>query len=578
MKWNIKKTDEALLKKYQEELNIDEILAKILINRNVDIKTADVLLNNPEKAMQDPYLLLHAEKAATEIIDAVEKDSEIWVFADYDVDGITSGFVITDFLRRTTNNNIYVYYPERDNGYGLNMEFCHAIAKRKEEENIKNMMVITVDNGTSSVEEVEFLKENKIDVVITDHHMPKDTLPNCTIVNPHLTNDPVYHHLSGCGTVFKVIQIIEDAIGIKEKISPQYLFAVALGTIADMMPMTPENIAFSRLGLKQINGKNCPKTWKYFKKHLGKKKLGPLDVAWDIGPRLNACGRMGQIDKGAILFFMNDDDDESDILNAIIEIEEINEERKAMTRKAEKEIEKIDYSKDSACLFDASEYPSGISGIIASRITEKHGKVALVYASKDGKVATGSARAPEGIDLQPILQQEVEKGNLISFGGHQSAAGFRLDMEKIDALKESLNKALKEVYKEHYGDEAPTQEIFIDHEIDLSKLNKDTYESIHLFPYDKSEFPSPLFAIRNLEVIDWRTSRNNENNICLTVKDENGKEMDIWAWRMGEKFKEIDKEKKIDIAGKIEQSFINKKQYTMNIIDIRESPASSAQR
>src|SRR5690606_15541582 len=216
---------------------------------------------------------------------------------------------------------------------------------------IKNMMVITVDNGTSSVEEVEFLKENKIDVVITDHHMPKDTLPNCTIVNPHLTNDPVYHHLSGCGTVFKVIQIIEDAIGIKEKISPQYLFAVALGTIADMMPMTPENIAFSRLGLNQINGKNCPKTWKYFKKHLGKKKLSPLDVAWDIGPRLNACGRMGQIDKGAILFFMNDDDDESDILNAIIEIEEINEERKAMTRKAEKEIEKIDYSKDSVCLF-----------------------------------------------------------------------------------------------------------------------------------------------------------------------------------------------------------------------------------
>ena len=574
MKWNFLEADQASVKEYMEKLNINEIMARVLINRGVDWKTADILLNDPQNAIQDPKLLINVEQAAKEIIEAVENQAEIWVFADYDVDGITSGFVMTDFLRKTTDNDVYVYYPDRVNGYGLNMEFCKTLVERKQEEDIEYMLVITVDNGTSCTDEVQYLKDNGINIVVTDHHKPKAVLPNCTIVNPHITDDVTYHHLCGCGTAFKTVQVVQDLVGMSKDYASQYLFAVAFGTIADVMPMTPENIALIKLGLEQVNSSNCPKAFKHFKNYIGINKLTPNDVAWEVGPRLNACGRMGDIDKGAMLFYLDNDDKRTDIMDVIIEIEELNEERKALTKKAMKEAAKIDFSKDYVCIFDASDYPGGIAGIIAGKMSEAYGKVSLVVSGED--VLVGSARSPEGFNLQTILSSQIEKGNLLSFGGHEMAAGFSLKAEKLEDLRASLNEELEEIYKSLENEIVEDPVLDIDCEIDLDCLNEIVYNSLNEFPYDKSHFPSPIFAITNLQVVNWRTSRNNENNICLTVKDMNGKQMSIWAWKMGETYKALGEPKFIDLAGRVEQNFINKSQYTLNVLDIR--PAISEQR
>lgn len=575
MAWKILKAEQNLVQEYIEKLNINEIMANVLINRNVDIDTANILFNSPYDAIQDPALLINAEQAALEIIEAVQNDSEIWVFADYDVDGITSGYTITDFLRTTTNNNVYVYYPDRVDGYGLNMDFCNTMIKRKEEENIENMMVITVDNGTSCFKEIQTLKENGIQVVVTDHHQPKDTLPECTVVNPHITEDPVYHHLSGCAVAYKVIQMIERIIQTPNDYTSKYLYAVALGTIADMMPMTPENIAFVRLGLEQINGRNCPKAIKLFKDYIGKKEINPHDIGWDIAPRLNACGRMGDIDKGAMLLYMDSEDDKASILDVIIEIEEINEARKSLTKEAMEDLSAQDYTNDYVCIFDASKYPSGIAGVIAAKMIERYNKVSLVV-SGNKKILTGSARSPEGIDLQPLFENEVKKGNLLTFGGHENAAGFSLYTNKLEDLRNSLNEQLEILYHEWLEslEELPEEELIIDCEISLDDLNKINYDSIQSLPYDRAYFTLPTFAITNLQVINVRSSRNNENNICLTLRDSKGKEMSIWAWKMGEYYKEIGQPTMIDIAGRIEPNFMNKREYTLNIVDIKASESN----
>ncbi|PTY93084.1 single-stranded-DNA-specific exonuclease RecJ [Heyndrickxia sporothermodurans] len=576
MKWNVLDADQDLVREYMDKLNINEIMARVFINRGVDYETAHVLLNDPVRAIQDPKLLINVEQAAAEIIEAIENNAEVWVFADYDVDGITSGFVMTDFLRKTTNNNVYVYYPDRENGYGLNMDFCKMMVQRKAEEGLEHMLVITVDNGTSCLEEVQFLKDNGIQIVVTDHHKPKAVLPNCTVVNPHIDNDSVYHHLCGCATAFKTVQVIQDMVGMSKDYVSQYLFAVAFGTVADVMPMTPENVALVKLGLEQVNSKSCPKALKYFKGYIGKKDLNANDIGWEVGPRLNACGRMGDIDKGAMLLFMDNDDSRTDIMDVIIEIEELNQERKSLTKKAEKEMEKIDYSQDYVCIFDASEYPGGIAGIIAGRMAEKYNKISLVMSGND--VLVGSARAPQGFDLQVILGAELKKGNLLTFGGHEMAAGFSVHVDKIEDLKASLNQTLKVVYDELSTVETEEPTLDIDCEIDLDCLNKIVYQSINEMPYDKNSFPSPVFALPNLKIVKWKTSKNNENNICFTVQDMNGKQMDIWAWRQGENFKALGEPEFIDLAGRVEQNFMNKSQYTLNVMDIRSSIAKENKR
>lgn len=573
MKWNLLQAEQELVNEYMQKLNINEIMARVFINRKVDIDTADVLLNDPQSAIQDPKLLINVEKGAKEIIEAVENEAEIWVFADYDVDGLTSGFVMTDFLRKTTNNDVYVYYPDRVNGYGLNMEFCKEIVERKKEENIEHMLVITVDNGTNCIKEIGFLKSNGVNVVVTDHHKPKETLPNCTVINPHITDDTTYHHLSGCATAYKTIQVVQELAGLSKDYASQYLFAVAFGTIADVMPMTPENIAFVKLGLGQVNSADCPKAMKHFKDFIGIKQLNASDIAWEVGPRLNACGRMGDIDKGAMLFYMDEDDKKADIMNIIIEIEELNQERKNLTKQAMKELAEIDFTNDYVCIFDASKYPGGIAGIIAGKMVETYGKVSLVVSGEDTLV--GSARSHEGFNLQEILEKQVQEGNILSFGGHEMAAGFSVKKSKLDSLRKSLNKELKEIYENLETQEIEEEILDIDCEIDLDCINQIVYENINEFPYDKSTFAAPVFALTNLQVLKWRASKNNENNICLTVQDVNGKQMDIWAWRLGETYKALGEPKFIDLAGKIEQNFMNKRQYTLNIIDIRESPKAS---
>lgn len=571
MTWKMTEASSEIVKEYQESLKINKVLANILINRGISIELADKMINNPVELINSPFTLVNIDKAIDKLVECVDgKNTEIWIFADFDCDGVTSGYVPTDYLRKVTDNEVHVYYPERRDGYGLSMEFCEMLVERKKSEGIEDILVITVDNGITCIEEVDYLQENGIDIIITDHHEPKDIVPNCIIVNPHIEDDGTYHELSGCGVIYKLLKGMQDRLGITSADIDDYLYVVAIGTIADMMPMTPENIGIVRLGLEQLNNKKTrPENFKEFLNYIGKDKVNPSDIAWELAPRINACGRMGDIDKAAMLFFMADGPKE-DLKDLIIEIEELNEERKALSKKAKQEIAKQDFDSNYACVYNASKFPGGLSGIIAGKISEVNKKVAFSVAGDE--ILSGSARSIKGIDLQPLLKKEKEKGNIIDFGGHEAAAGFTVKEEKLHDFQESVEEYLKNIYSMLGVDIEEREHVLkIDCNILLSDIKKDVFEQINLLPYDRDIFSAPVLSIKNLEVEKVKASRNNEENICLSVKDLKGNKADIWAWGFGSVYEDLGNPKMIDLAGNVERNFMNKNSFTFKVEDMRES-------
>lgn len=563
-----KEVSKELINEYVKSVKINKFLAEILIKRNIDVATAGKIINNPKSLISDSSLLINVDKACNQIINAVNNNYEIWVFADYDADGITSGFIMYDFLINTTNNKIFPYFPERDEEYGMSMDFCEKIVQRAKEEGINNTLIITVDNGTSCVEQVKYLNSNGIEVIVTDHHKAGVDIAECTIVNPQLDSNKIYHCLSGAGVAFKLINYMCNKLGADEELSLKYLYAVAIGTIADVMPMTIENMALCKAGLDQMNSSDCPKQIKELKKCLRLFRVNSKNIAWEIAPRINACGRMGNVNAAA-LFFMKDS--KKEIIEQIEEMDKLNKERKKLTDKMMKEVDKQNFEKDKVCIFNPSDCPKGLIGIIAGKISEKNNKPAIVLAG-DGEDLVGSARSIEGIDIQKIFKEEsiLEKS-----GGHSMAAGMAIKKENIEEFKKSIEKTIGEIIekdesvKKKYEDKEDTIEI--DCDIEINNINNDLYDSVFSIPYGRNEFREPIFRVKNLKLEDYSLSKNKPENIKLTLEDEVKQKKDIWVWKLGEKISEIKGYSKLNIIGEIDKDFTNPSLCTLKIIEIMDA-------
>jgi single-stranded-DNA-specific exonuclease len=552
MKWRLR--EDITTEKINElasQLNIEPLVAKILLNRGFDYDEARIATSDIHEAILEPELLTNAKKAADIITDYCnDEKSMIWIFADYDCDGIDAGYVMADALREVAKCCVSVYYPERSEGYGLNMNFCKRVVDNCGEKTL----VLTVDNGITCVEEIAYLKANGIEVIVTDHHVAKEVVPDCLIVDPHNTDEPdTFKHLSGCGVAFKVAQLVKYNYGQYDML--KYTPYVAVATLADVMPLALENIAFIKYGLNIINSDLCPEGFKLLKKYIGKETLTSIDLVWDIAPRINACGRMGNTSLGADLLFAS-----KNIEEVVLAIEKLNTERKGYSDKAKKFIETLDFSNHKVCIIDATEYPEGVIGIIAGKATEKFGKPSIVIGGKETMV--GSARSIEGIDLQIVLQAELEKGNIVEFGGHSAAAGVTIKRDMIAKLQSSLDEVI--VIPEPVANEE--KELEVDEVITLSSMTESTYRTINEIPYDNKTISAPVFALLDVEVLETTCSKNNPNNIKFKLRD--GKVIrTIWAWGMAPLYNEIGKPNKIHLAGQIERDFMNVKNLTFKVMD-----------
>lgn len=556
MKWKIKDRKyfqpymTTLIDKYKK-INIGPIMARILENRGYDYEDIRKLINEPGACLEDPTSIAGCIEAGNAIVELLQTKMKLWIFADYDVDGLTAGYVMTMYLR-TLGADVSVYYPERNEGYGLTVKFLKELQD--------DCAVITVDNGITAEEAIHYCYDNSIPLIITDHHRPLHSHFTVPVCDPFLKEDGNGHHLCGAAVAWKICQYIDKVLGFDEawKLTPY----VALGTIADVMPMTLENMAIVRIGLQLMTQGFSPNLHRFLK-FLGIKEPTSEDIAWKLAPALNACGRMGNTALAAKLLFFEGSD--SDLFRIITEIDNLNKHRKALSSEAVTEALKQDYSNDAFCLFDATKYPSGISGIIAGKLVEAFDKPAIVYHRNSSGIWPGSMRS-NGFDMLPWLEREKIRGNIYDYGGHSQACGVFL-FSDITSFKHSMNGLIR-LPLEQFGRQEQT--VDVDMEISLSDVTMSLYNDIAKIPTDKFKFVKPTFIIRELRVHEVYHSSNNPNNIRLTLVDKDKELHKLWAWNKDQLYRLLGNPEKIDIIGSIDLGFgKDSDKATFNVEDIR---------
>lgn len=569
------------IKNISDKINANELLVKIILNRRQDENFIRLVLKDTFEAIIEPELLVNGKEVAERIKHHIDSGSSIIIDADYDSDGLNSGSiiynVISDIIDYTNSNaTVSVHYPERCEGYGLSFELAELFVQTSQIID-NDILVITVDNGISQVEQINYLIENDIEVVVIDHHESKPITPNCLICDPHNHNveqSDIYNHLCGAGVTFKVCELLQKLYDFHDM--SKYVVNLAIATITDMMPLTIENIAFIKYGLSIINSDECPENIKYMKEYLGITTMNAMHIGWEIGPRLNACGRMGNTKLAGDFINCNNYDEIVDMVNAI---ELLNDERKEHTKLAKEELKKLNFDDSYFCVIEVENIPEGIIGILAGAAVEYFNKPSIVVVNHNG-IMSGSARSIPGMNLQYLFDTEIRKGNLLNFGGHSEAAGVSFYADKFEELQESLNNSIKNILYELLKNNKDTllanteieePYLLIDECINIEHLNKDTFELINELIYDNTYFKKPIFAILDCEVIDYIPTMNNPNNLWLTIKQEN-ETAKLWCKDMTTLYEELGCPKYIHVAGHIEKNFMaNGRQYILKIIDIKKA-------
>ena len=572
-----KQINSELLNELAKKHNTTKEIIALLLNRGYNEEDLNLYIQNDEFYVAPFNSIKNVDEAANRIISYLEDDeAEIYIFADYDADGVNAGYVMTDSLIAVKDAidskcNINVYYPNRCEGYGLSMTFCKALTSKKTD---KRILVITVDNGITKKEEVAYLQSKGIEVIITDHHAPKTGYtPNCLVVDPWLndTDDINAKGLCGTAVAYKVAGRILELYGDTNFII-NYLPNVAIATITDIMPATPENIGIVGYGLWLIDNGYANEAIQHYISYKNLKKITVKDIAFEIGPQINACGRMGDIHKATDFMFSNGNVEE--IYNEMIAL---NDSRKSLEKDIMDNIAKQadNYKNDLMVIIHVPNL-GGLGGTVASKVVDMFGKPCILL-SGDGEELHGSARTYGELDLHSVFSHEVKKGNLKDFGGHKVAAGVTVEKSKIESLRQSINTTLAQLFVDANEEIEEDVTIEVDEIISLADIKKNTiqpYEGLLCF----GDLKEPVFALTNVEVLEARTSSNNANHLCLNLQDDTcigtknrygklvGKE--LWIWNKMPDYKRLGEPKKVHLLGKIVPDFRNPKFYTFDVTNI----------
>lgn len=478
MKWIIRETPENL-----------SLLERILISRG--IKDFENFLNPKISSLHSPFLFEEMDKSVKRIMEEIERGGKIGIFGDYDADGLCA----SSFLYRKLKEigaKVVLYIPSRlKEGYGISIKGIEALKKR----DIK--LLISVDCGIGASEEVEYAKKSGIDVIITDHHEVVKKLPDAfSIINPKISKNYPFKHLSGTGVAFKLVEAIYERLNFDKKDLYWDLDLIAIGTIADQVPLINENRIFSYYGLKVIE--NTKKAGlKAIKKLVGiKNKVNEFDVNFIIAPRLNASGRMEHAKKSAELLITKD----GDIAISIAEyLEEKNKLRQRTQDFIYEEAKKFLREDKFINVIWNKDFHEGVIGIVASKLVEETGKPTFIFKVSDG-IAKGSARSIEEFDL--IYALEKCEDLFIEYGGHKLAAGIKMSEKNLKIFEERI----EEIGRELLDEEKIKKKIYIDTVASLKEIIDEGEKVLEkLAPFGEGN-PPPIFLIKNLKVL----SKNKE--------------------------------------------------------------------
>ncbi|MDK2835584.1 MAG: single-stranded-DNA-specific exonuclease [Thermosediminibacterales bacterium] len=520
---------------------ISPVLAHLLVNRNIKtLEEAEKFLNPKLDYLYDPFLLKDMKKAVNRIKRAIELNEKILVFGDYDVDGITSSSILLKTLGKL-KAKAFLYIPNRINeGYGLNL---NAVEKAFEDD---VSLIITVDCGISSYNEILRANELGIDVIVTDHHEPPQVLPNAyAIINPKQKECPYpFKELAGVGVTFKLISALIDENRLWNDELEELLQEVALGTVADIVPLVDENRVLVKKGLENLSKTKLPGI-KALLKVSGLENVKDVTtghVGFVLAPRINAAGRLAD-PVSCVKLLMSENDEEAIQLASYLD--SLNRERQVTEDKIYKEAldliyKEIDLNKDKVIVVSSENWHPGIIGIVASRITEFFNRPSILI-SLEGEKGRGSGRSISGFNLYNALQKSEEF--LESYGGHEQAAGISIHRENIKLFRNKINQIADETINEI--DLIPS--LKVDCKIPLNVIDEGLIKELNkLKPFGIGN-PAPVFITEKLKVENlwWVGKKANH----LKIKASDGKKsFDCIAFNMEEFNNKITRNCLVDLA------------------------------
>ncbi len=510
MRWNLtSKPEKSKVQQLQNELQVNEIIATLLVQRGIETFDQARVFFRPTLAdLHDPYLMKDMDKAVTRIEKAIQNQENILVFGDYDVDGTTAVSLVSSYLK-SYYPNIDTYIPDRyDEGYGISYKGIDYA----DDNGIT--LIIALDCGIKSIDHIAYANERNIDFIICDHHRPGDELPNAVAVLDPKREDCSYPYdeLCGCGVGFKLVQALAQNRNQTIEDLTQYLDLVATAIAADIVPMTGENRVLAKFGLEVINSNPRPGI-KALVQNVKKKVLTITDVVFIIAPRINAAGRIKHGNEAVRLLTEFDLDQAEQFAS---EIEQHNSERKDLdkqiTIEALAQIETNNEQDHFTTVVYQENWHKGVIGIVASRLTETYYRPTIVFTKSGDKLAA-SARSVKGFDIYNALEACSE--HLEQFGGHMYAAGMTLKEENYLAFKNAFEKVVRETIPS----ELLIPEIAVDAEILLTDIDSKFIRLVNQFEPFGPHNMTPVFLSKQLKDTGYaKTLGQNDEHLKLFVK------------------------------------------------------------
>lgn len=571
--WKIKEKAEI---SGESDNAVHPILLNILSQRGIsaskDIKS--FLAPDYNSNIHSPFLFSQMKKAVERIERTIKKGERAMIFGDYDADGVTSTAVLAEVFKELgISHDIYIP-DKKSEGYGLNLKAIKEFKKK----NIN--LIITVDCGISNLKEVEKANELGIDVIITDHHHIPPEIPKAhAIINSHMDDSGYpFKDLAGVGAVFKVAQALYEKLLPEKKEQLKWLLdLVAIGTIADCVPLLGENRVLAKYGLVVLSKTRRTGLQELFKvgRILVDENNTPdaYKISFQIAPRINAAGRM---DHAGIAYNLISEKDRVKARSLALELEDCNKKRQAVTKRTVEEVEVLanDAFKDKKFIFAAGEhFPIGIVGLAAGKITDKFKKPSAVLQKGENE-SKGSFRSIPQIN---IIEAIEECGDLlIKYGGHSQAAGISIENKNLEKFYEKLNSIIEK--KLQGKDISP--EILIDAEISCEDIGFKLAEEIKkMEPFGKGN-EEPIFLTKNLIVEELRWVGNGEKHLKLFLRPNNKtpKIFEAIGFNLSDKFKNIKQSDTVDIVFNLCQDEWNgNKKIQLRIVDLKIKSDSNTQ-
>lgn len=504
-----------------------DILKEILRNRGIiDSRDISEFLSDRPKKTYDPFLLMNMEAGVDLLLSEINSGSRICIYGDYDADGVTSICILSHIIGMLTDNFTY-YIPSRfSEGYGLNK---NALAAIKDE---GTDLIVTVDCGSVSYEEVEYAKTLGMKIIVTDHHSIDDIKADCILINPKQKGCGYpFKDLAGCGVAFKMAQAIRLRTDLPKSAVNDVLDLAAIGTVGDIVSLTDENRTIVKYGL---NRANCGerKALKKMKDAISIDFITSESIAYGIVPHINAAGRMSSAYDAAELFLTCD---ENIMEEKILKLKELNSRRKKLQEEAyERCMEEVS-EEENMVILDMPDIHEGIAGIVAGKIKDTVNRPVIIATPTEEGFMKGTGRSIPGVDIYRLLKNHEEM--FIRFGGHSGACGFLCSRENLEKLKSALQHDMDMMLENDSSllDHSTTYDMEISpHEV--------TVEAARLLeklePFGQGN-PKPLFRMTKIRSVIVKFLGEDGSHARFTAVSETGERADCILFQKGKEYREM---------------------------------------